>query len=81
MPHGIDEQRLGALSEQSDDLHSDAMKLARQDLADYVDASQEAEFVRSRNRERFVTNRGLIAAGIVGAGMVAVSASPAFAAD
>jgi hypothetical protein len=81
MPHGIDEHGLGALSERSDDLHSDAMKLARQDLADYVDAAQEAEFVRSRNRERLVTNRALIAAGVVGAGLVAVSASPAFAAD
>jgi hypothetical protein len=81
MPHGIDEHGLGALSEQSDDLHSDAMKGARRDLADYVDASQEAEFVRSRNRERLVTNRGLIAAGVVGAGLVAFSASPAFAAD
>ena len=80
MSHSIDERGFRELSERSDDLHSDAMKVSRRDLDTYVDAAKEAEFQRSKVRDRLVSNRGLVTAGVVGAGLVAVAA-PAFGAD
>jgi hypothetical protein len=78
----IDESRLRELSEESSDLHSDAMKTARRDLDGYVEAAREAHLERGRpTPRRVISPRGLAAAGVVGAGLVAVSALPAFAAD
>lgn len=44
MPEKLDERRFRALLEQSDDLQSDAMRGAKQDLNSYVEAAKEIRF-------------------------------------
>lgn len=65
MEHKIDQRRFGELSEQSDDLQSDAMRMARRDLDDYVEAAQEARLEARRDRPR--PGPGIVTAGALGA--------------
>ena len=88
----IDERELGSLLEQSQDLHSDAMTNTRAQLDELVDLAHErgavdpdpadsAAFATARAaglRAGFPTTGVLAAAGL-GAALVALTASPAFA--
>jgi hypothetical protein len=80
MKHAIDGQRFGELLEESDDLQSDAMKTASRDLGGYVEAAQQARHEQGHDRDPRISRGGLVTAGVVGAGLVAATASPAFAA-
>ncbi|HSV68006.1 MAG TPA: ferritin-like domain-containing protein [Mycobacteriales bacterium] len=77
MERRLDERRFGELLEESDDLQSDAMRTARTDLNDYVEAAQEARYAAERDSSRWVPLAG-VAAGAVGVAALA-SASPAYA--
>jgi Ferritin-like domain len=59
----MDERGLSELMEQSDDLHSDAMRQGRQDLRDYSEAAHEA---RARRQHRLAA-AGVMIAGAAGA--------------
>jgi hypothetical protein len=61
----IDEGRLRELLEESDDLQSDAMRTARTDLHDYVEAAREACVSAGRDASRWGTVAA--AAGVAGA--------------
>lgn len=69
----IDERAFRELTEESADLHSDAMRDTKAGLNDYVEAVQESRIARG-------VGAGAIGAGIVGAGILATAGS-AFADD
>jgi len=86
----IDERELAALLEASQDLHADAMRDNREQLRELVDVEagrgapdpdQAAEFARLHTRSIGTGFRtgGLLAAAGLGAALVTVTASPAFA--
>jgi len=81
MQQPIDERQFVGLLEESDDLQSDAMKTARRDLNEYVEAAQQARVENAAQESRLFTPSRLAAAGVVGAGLAAYGASAAFAAD
>jgi hypothetical protein len=79
MTDRIDEPRLLGLMEESNDLQSDAMKLARRDLDGYVEAAQEARLEAPRERS-YTKPLAVAAAG--GLGLAALALAPsAFAAS
>ncbi|HET9255205.1 MAG TPA: ferritin-like domain-containing protein [Pseudonocardiaceae bacterium] len=65
MGNKIDESRFRELLEESDDLHSDAMRGARAGLNDYVEAAREARVSAERDGSRW--GPVAAAAGIAGA--------------
>jgi hypothetical protein len=71
----LDDRALLALMEQSNDLHTDAMRDGRGQLDDYVEATKEAELERSRG-----IGKGAVVAGVAGAAVLA-GAVPAFGAS
>ena len=81
----IDDSRLRGLLEQSDDLHSDAMKTTRVDLDEYVELAHEDPWhdvdaaTRRTTLMRGLPKSGVLAAAGLGTAMVALLASPAFA--
>jgi hypothetical protein len=81
----IDDSRLRGLLEQSDDLHSDAMKTTRVDLDEYVELAHEDPWhdvdaaTRRTTLTRGLPKSGVLAAAGLGTAMVALLASPAFA--
>src|SRR6476659_4039485 len=86
----IDDVRLRDLLEQSQDLHSDAMSTTRASLDDLVELSHderrdaaETEPLDARHRALVgaIPTTGLLAAAGLGTAMVALLASPAFAAQ
>jgi hypothetical protein len=88
----IDEHELGSLIEESQDLHSDAMKITRGNLAELVEVAREepasdgddaaaSTFTGMETdavRAGF-PKTGILAAAGLGTALVALSASPAFA--
>ncbi len=70
----IDERRFGELLTESDDMQSDAMRGARSDLDDYVDAARE---IRAEQRRSGLAP-SVAVAGVVGA-VALTTATPAFA--
>ena len=80
-PGDIDEARFRELLVESDDLQSDAMKGARRDLDDYVEAAREARYEQQdegqRDHRRDIA-MGAAALGVLGVGALALAA-PAFA--
>ncbi|MEU5693306.1 ferritin-like domain-containing protein [Actinosynnema sp. NPDC020468] len=77
MGRHIDERGLRELMVESDDLQSDAMRTARRDLGDYVEAATEARDAVSGGVRTGWSRRGL-AMGLAGAGVL-LAASPAAA--
>jgi hypothetical protein len=81
----IDDSRLRGLLEQSDDLHSDAMKATRVELDEYVELAHEDPWqevdaaTRRATLLRGLPKSGVLAAAGLGTAMVALLASPAFA--
>jgi ferritin-like protein len=81
----IDDSGLRGLLEQSDDLHSDAMKTTRVDLDEYVELAHEDPWqdvdaaTRRTTLLRGLPKSGVLAAAGLGTAMVALLASPAFA--
>lgn len=82
-----DERALRALLEESEDVHSDAMRTTKTALADVVEQAQDRRgtgvdpdetAAYQSERSRLLT-RNLAGAGLVGAGVAALLASPAFA--
>jgi Ferritin-like domain len=71
--NSLDDRSLQGLMEQSQDLHTDAMRDGRDQLGDYVAAAKEAEYQRSRG-----LGAGAVVAGVAGAAVLA-NALPAFA--
>lgn len=83
MEDKIDEGRFRQLLVESDDLQSDAMTTARNDLDAYVDAAHEARY-ESRHELREDARRSLLAPAAVAVGVGALGmafATSAFAAD
>lgn len=90
----LDERALSALVEESQDLHVDAMRSTRDSLAELVDLGRDqrgreeldpTESTLSAEATREGISKGLVGAGAVaatafGAALMAVAASPAFAA-
>lgn len=74
MKDSIDEGRLRNLMEESEDLQSDALKSARTDLGDYVEAARAAR----ADQERSGWAPAVAVAGAVGAATL-LTATPAFA--
>jgi Ferritin-like domain len=72
--NSLDDRALSGLMEQSEDLHSDAMRDGRNQLGEYAAAAKEAEYERSRD-----IGKGALVAAAAGAAVLA-SALPAFAA-
>jgi hypothetical protein len=86
----IDEHELGSLIEQSQDLHSDAMKVTRENLTELVEvvrqepASDAADVATTTGTSAETVRAGfpktgILAAAGLGTAFVALSASPAFA--
>src|SRR5690348_16874341 len=78
----LDEGRLRELMVESDDLQSDAMKGARRDLDDYVEAARESRYerrVEEREERRMSLGTAVLGAGALGVAGLAL-ASPAAAA-
>ncbi|GAA3453481.1 ferritin-like domain-containing protein [Dactylosporangium matsuzakiense] len=75
MEHHLDERHLRTLMEQSQDLHADAMRQGRTDLAEYVNAAREQRL----GGRRPLVLAGL-AAGVAGAAVLG-TAGAAYAAD
>jgi hypothetical protein len=73
----IDEGRFRELLEESDDLHADAMRRARADLRDYVDAARQARVAAGREQPRWT---GLAAAGGVAGAATLLASGVAWAA-
>lgn len=80
MDHRLDEHRFRELLEESDDLQSDAMKVARRDLSSYVEAAEDA---RSGSRDPGGVWPGWSKAAAMGVGVAGaatlLASSPAFA--
>jgi hypothetical protein len=88
----VDERRFGELLEESDDLQTDAMKTARRDLDDYVEAAQEARHEARTERAEYEQARAatgsrsykipaaLAAAGFGAGALALATAGSAFAA-
>ncbi|HEX3705657.1 MAG TPA: ferritin-like domain-containing protein [Mycobacteriales bacterium] len=74
MSDSLDGSALAGLMEESQDLHTDAMRDGRLQLDDYVAAAKESSFEHSRG-----IGAGAVVAGIAGAAVLG-SALPAFAA-
>jgi hypothetical protein len=72
--NSLDDRALQGLMEESQDLHTDAMRDGRDQLGDYVEAAKEARFEHSR-----ALGTGALVAGAAGAAVLATS-MPAFAA-
>lgn len=87
MSDRLDEKRFGELLVESDDLQSDAMRMARHDLNDYVEAAQEARHEARHEARDEARNTGrdlrvggaLLGASALGAAGLAFAGS-AFAA-
>lgn len=79
MHNKIDEGRFRELLEESDDLHSDAMRGARAGLNDYVEAAQEARISADRDGSRWATVAA--AGGMAGAATLLASGTAWAAGD
>jgi hypothetical protein len=85
----VDERALGALIEESNDLHSDSMQTTRTALAELVETSRETDAAPAHDPEAGAERRALLARGIgggkalaaagVGGALLALMARPAFA--
>jgi len=72
MVHHLDERHMRTLMEQSQDLHTDAMRGAKRDLADYVGTVRE---------QRRPLSRLAVVGAAAGVGAAVLAAAPAFASD
>ncbi|MGH3827475.1 MAG: ferritin-like domain-containing protein [Pseudonocardiaceae bacterium] len=79
MQNKIDEGRFRELLEESDDLQSDAMRVARTGLGDYVEAAREARASAGRQGARWGTVAA--AAGVAGAATLLASGTAWAAGD
>ncbi|MDQ1433516.1 MAG: hypothetical protein QOF59_332 [Actinomycetota bacterium] len=85
----VDERALGALIEESNDLHSDSMQTTRTALAELVETGRETGAAPAHDPEAGAERRALLARGIgggkalaaagVGGALLALMARPAFA--
>jgi Ferritin-like domain len=73
--NSLDDQALRRLMDQTQDLHSDAMREGRNQLDDYVEAAKESGYERSRG-----LGAGAVVVGAAAGAAVLASAVPAFGA-